>query len=84
MSQSTTQHPASPTDTKKPGQVRLLSIDGGGTRGLASILTLKHIMNQINEDRPEGLKPYEVFDLIGGTGTGGYVLPRCALVIHSL
>jgi len=71
MSQPTTQAPTNPPDMKKPRQIRLLSIDGGGIRGLASILILKHIMDKINEDRAEGLKPYEVFDLIGGTGTGG-------------
>lgn len=71
MSHPTTNLPARPPATKKPRKIRLLSIDGGGIRGLASILILKRIMNKINEDRAEGLKPYEVFDLIGGTGTGG-------------
>jgi len=50
---------------------RLLSIDGGGVRGLISILILRRIMDKINEDRAEGLMPHEVFDLIGGIGTGG-------------
>ena len=60
------------TKTNTPiQQRRLLSIDGGGIRGLASILTLKRIMEKINEDRAEDLEPHQVFDLIGGTGTGG-------------
>lgn len=74
MSQPKTNPPTSPSETKNSRQIRLLSIDGGGIRGLASILSLKRIMNKINEDRAEGLKPYEVFDLMGGTGTGGLVI----------
>lgn len=54
----------------------LLSIDGGGVRGLSSLYILKSIMDRLNhERRKENLspaKPCEVFDLIGGTSTGGY------------
>ncbi|KAH0562016.1 hypothetical protein GP486_003278 [Trichoglossum hirsutum] len=58
---------------EKPRRMRLLSIDGGGIRGLASLLILKRIMDKINEDRAEALKPHEMFDLIGGIGTGGII-----------
>ena len=49
--------------------------DGGGIRGLSSILILKRIMEGVNENRPldKQLQPYEVFDMIGGTSTGGWV-----------
>jgi hypothetical protein len=40
-------------------------IDGGGIRGLSSLLILKEIM----KNTPK--KPCEVFDMIGGTSTGG-------------
>ncbi|EXJ76649.1 uncharacterized protein A1O5_01157 [Cladophialophora psammophila CBS 110553] len=53
--------------------IRLLSIDGGGLRGLSAIMVLKHIMAKINHDRADKLQPYEVFDLIGGTGVGGLI-----------
>ncbi|KIW90642.1 uncharacterized protein Z519_08425 [Cladophialophora bantiana CBS 173.52] len=53
--------------------IRLLSIDGGGLRGLSAVMVLKHIMAKINHDRADKLQPYEVFDLIGGTGVGGLV-----------
>lgn len=54
----------------------LLSLDGGGLRGLSSLYILKTLMTNLNAERKEnGLKetekPCEVFDLIGGTGTGG-------------
>jgi patatin-like phospholipase/acyl hydrolase len=53
----------------------LLSLDGGGVRGLSSLYVLKGLMVRLNDQRQSiGLarvKPCEVFDLIGGTGTGG-------------
>jgi patatin-like phospholipase/acyl hydrolase len=52
-----------------------LSLDGGGVRGLSTLYILQGIMNRLNYMREEaGLlprKPCEIFDLIGGTSTGG-------------
>lgn len=45
-------------------------------RGLLTLYILKGLMDQLNQTRPEGSpakKPCEVFDLIGGTSTGGLV-----------
>lgn len=55
----------------------LLSLDGGGVRGLSSLYILERIMGTINarnerEGKPRQ-KPCEYFDMIGGTSTGGYV-----------
>ncbi|KAI8292891.1 Vegetative incompatibility protein HET-E-1 [Colletotrichum sp. SAR11_240] len=60
-------------DENRP--IRLLSLDGGGIRGVSSILVLKEVMRQVNIDRkPEDhLQPWQVFDLIGGTSTGGII-----------
>ena len=44
--------------------------DGGGIRGIASLIILKHLMKQLKPTGPP-LKPCEYFDLIGGTGAGG-------------
>ena len=56
----------------------LLSLDGGGVRGLSTLFILKRIMDQLNFERKrsslEAVKPCEIFDLVGGTSTGGYVL----------
>ena len=54
----------------------LLSLDGGGVRGLSSLYILKSVMDRLNHARKKGgnlppVKPCEVFDLIGGTSTGG-------------
>jgi patatin-like phospholipase/acyl hydrolase len=50
-------------------------LDGGGIRGLSSLLILENLMEGIRE--ANGLdkvpRPCEWFDLIGGTSTGGSV-----------
>lgn len=67
--------PPNPLDTDG---LCLLSIDGGGVRGLASLYILKSVMDRLNTARRNSemnsprLKPCDVFDLIGGTSTGGY------------
>jgi patatin-like phospholipase/acyl hydrolase len=47
----------------------LTSEDGGGIRGLSSLIILKYLMKRVNSQSPP--KPCEYFDLIGGTSTGG-------------
>jgi patatin-like phospholipase/acyl hydrolase len=44
-------------------------IDGGGIRGLSSLIILQHLMKKVNPEDPP--KPCDYFDLIGGTSTGG-------------
>ena len=60
---------------KQPGQtgIRILSLDGGGTRGVLSIAYLKEIMARINKNSPVKLEPHQVFDVICGTSTGGII-----------
>jgi patatin-like phospholipase/acyl hydrolase len=61
----------------------LLSLDGGGVRGLSTLYILQNVMTRLNFTREEaGLqskKPCEIFDLIGGTSTGGYYALRATL-----
>lgn len=53
-----------------PGrELNLLSLDGGGVRGLSSLYILQRIMDAIDPDHPP--KPCDYFDIIGGTSTGG-------------
>lgn len=49
----------------------LLSLDGGGVRGLSSLMILKKLMESIDPDDPP--KPCDYFDMIGGTSTGGLI-----------
>ncbi|KAF4222147.1 hypothetical protein CNMCM5878_006742 [Aspergillus fumigatiaffinis] len=55
----------------------LLSLDGGGVRGLSTLFILKTIMDRLNRERCDAklpsVKPCQVFDLIGGTSTGGLI-----------
>jgi patatin-like phospholipase/acyl hydrolase len=46
-------------------------VDGGGVRGLSSLIILKYLMKRLNPQKPP--KPCEYFDLIGGTSTGGLI-----------
>lgn len=52
----------------------ILSLDGGGVRGLFSIMVLEKVLEEVHH-LEGGIgsppKPCEVFDLIGGTSTGG-------------
>ena len=50
--------------------------DGGGVRGLSALVILREMMERIQyqqqlDDTP---LPCDYFDLIGGTGAGGYVI----------
>ncbi|EMT71987.1 acyl transferase/acyl hydrolase/lysophospholipase [Fusarium oxysporum II5] len=53
--------------SEKP--LRVLSLDGGGVRGVAALMHLDAIMKKV----APGKKPCEVFDMIGGTSTGGFI-----------
>jgi patatin-like phospholipase/acyl hydrolase len=50
-------------------------LDGGGVRGLTTLLILKRLMYLIqpNDDDYKLPKPCEYFDLIAGTSTGGLI-----------
>jgi patatin-like phospholipase/acyl hydrolase len=71
MEQATlTKHGGEPNPLDTTG-LCLLALDGGGVRGLSTLYILKSIMDRLNNGRKDPLKPCEVFDLIGGTSTGG-------------
>ncbi|KAI1658195.1 FabD/lysophospholipase-like protein [Daldinia decipiens] len=55
--------------------LRILSLDGGGIRGLSSILILQEVMENIRRiyNLQQVPRPCEYFDLIGGTSTGGII-----------
>lgn len=56
-----------------PGRtVRILSIDGGGIRGIIPALLLHHIKQNLEARGQE--KPFaRIFDLVAGTSTGGLI-----------
>lgn len=50
--------------------------DSGGTRGLSSLFIIREILHKFEarDGLPELLLACDVFDLAGGTGTGGYAV----------
>jgi hypothetical protein len=55
--------------------IRVLALDGGGVRGLSSLLILRELMERlaarIGITKLSSIRPCDYFDLIIGTGTGG-------------
>jgi hypothetical protein len=77
---------ASPTRAEIKHSPRILSLDGGGVRGLSSLLILREIMEEIRRRTKATIAPLpsEYFDLIGGTSTGGLIaimLGRLRMVV---
>jgi len=54
-----------PTDQAE--SIKVLSIDGGGIRGIIPAIILDALQSRV------GKKPHETFDLIAGTSTGGII-----------
>lgn len=77
MSQKRATHYGSEPNPLDTTRLCLLSLDGGGVRGLSTLYILKGIMTRLNSRRKDAglpaVKPCEVFDLIGGTSTGGLI-----------
>ena len=76
-------------DTRRMLQRRpilILALDGGGVRGLSSLILLRGLMERVAVARntsthePMTVRPSEYFDLIIGAGTGGI----CALFLGRL
>ncbi|ELU36723.1 Patatin domain-containing protein [Rhizoctonia solani AG-1 IA] len=55
--------------------LNILSIDGGGARGLSTLIIIEELMKRIqhHEKLESTPSPYQYFDLIAGTGTGAKV-----------
>jgi patatin-like phospholipase/acyl hydrolase len=53
--------------SEKANTIKVLSIDGGGIRGIIPALILGALQERV------GKKPHETFDLIAGTSTGGII-----------
>ncbi|KAF8330802.1 uncharacterized protein EI90DRAFT_3124019 [Cantharellus anzutake] len=51
--------------------LRLLSLDGGGVRGISTLVILKEIMKKVTSEKDP--RPCDYFDMIAGTSTGGLI-----------
>ena len=76
-------------DSEIAHKPRILSLDGGGVRGLSSLVVLREIMEEVQRQAKltETPRPCDYFDLIGGTSTGGLIaimLGRLKMVLFQL
>ncbi|KAH7069602.1 acyl transferase/acyl hydrolase/lysophospholipase [Paraphoma chrysanthemicola] len=64
-----------PKTAPNDNPVSILSVDGGGIKGITALGMLQKIMEDVNQDRDPAnyKKPCDVFDLICGTSTGGLI-----------
>lgn len=62
-----------------PGPKRILSLDGGGVRGAATIAFLERLEDQISEIEGKPTRLCDWFDLIGGTSTGAIIATALSL-----
>ena len=53
-----------------PGPKRILSLDGGGVRGVISVAFLERIEAILTEQAGREVRLGDYFDLVGGTSTG--------------
>lgn len=60
-----------PGISKRASIKKILSLDGGGVRGLSEIMILKYLMMRLEKIRGWKVEPWQEFDMIGGTSTGG-------------
>ncbi|CAE7228462.1 unnamed protein product [Rhizoctonia solani] len=66
--------PVSPLDQDRAQRpARILSLDGGGVRGLSSVMILREFMTKLEKasGATKPIIPADFFDLIIGTSTGG-------------
>lgn len=61
--------------TPSPKRLKLLSLDGGGVKGISSLIIIHAIMNEVRDLTGQNDLPLPVgyFDLAGGTSTGGLI-----------
>ena len=54
-------------------KIRILSLDGGGIRGIISCVILKYIEEQLQKQDNPNAKIGDYFDLVAGSSTGGLI-----------
>ena len=63
----------------EPGRKRILSIDGGGVRGVLALGFLERLETLLAEAAGRPVRLCDHFDLIGGTSTGAILATALAL-----
>ncbi|KAJ9647636.1 hypothetical protein H2204_000266 [Knufia peltigerae] len=52
---------------------KILCLDGGGVRGLSELIIIDYLMDMLSDVRGARLEPWQEFDMIAGTSTGGLI-----------
>lgn len=60
-------------NVQKPRVRKILCLDGGGVRGLSELIIIDHLMDSLAHVRGARLEPWQEFDMIAGTSTGGLI-----------
>ena len=63
----------------EPGRKRILSLDGGGVRGILSLGILESVERELSALEGKPVRLGDWFDLIGGTSTGSIIATGLAL-----
>lgn len=61
-----------------PGPKRILTIDGGGLRGMFTLSLLEHIETMLGKRFGDGFRLAHYFDLMAGTSTGSVIAAQLA------
>jgi uncharacterized protein len=64
---------------RRPGQRRLLALDGGGIRGLLTLGILEKLEEDLRAAHGPGFRLCDYFDFIGGTSTGAILAAGLAI-----
>jgi uncharacterized protein len=64
---------------EKPRPKRILALDGGGLRGVATLAFLERLEAKLKAEHGPHLRLHDHFDLVGGTSTGAIIATSIAL-----
>jgi predicted acylesterase/phospholipase RssA len=57
----------------QPKKIKVLTLDGGGTRGIITVQALRELQKHIDKANDRHVPIAKYFDIIGGTSTGGII-----------
>ncbi|GLJ10254.1 hypothetical protein SUGI_0124800 [Cryptomeria japonica] len=67
-----------PIDVSGDVSARILSVDGGGVRGLIPVQLLKFLEHQLQKLDGEDARLADYFNIMAGTSTGGLITTMLA------
>ena len=65
-------------------KIRVLSLDGGGIRGIITAVVLKYIQEELQRIDNPNAKIGDYFDLVAGSSTGGLLTAILLYILTNL